>query len=129
MLNTFINMVQTVNNLFRYRFDQTLTDISSFKKIKEFAQVLNKVIIPLNKYIEYTWQQMKESYNKGPRYHSVPKGNLSKKGFERTVILSEDEPIYQIALNLKERVYGITVGKHFVVIAYDPNHKGNTKKK
>lgn len=72
---------------------------------------------------------MKESYNKGPRYHSVPKDNLSKKGFERTVILSEDEPIYQIALNLQERVYGITVGKHFVIISYDPNHKGNTKKK
>jgi hypothetical protein len=66
---------------------------------------------------------------KGPRYHSVPTDNLSKKGFKHAVNLSEDESIYQIALDLKERVYGITVGKYFVIIAYDSGHKGNTKQK
>lgn len=120
-------MDQKVNGLFCYRFDQILTDISSFKKIKGLAQFLKKVIVPLNKYIEYTWQQFKES--KGPRYHSVQKSTLSQKGFDHTVKLSEDEPIFQISLNLQERVYGIIVGKYFVIMTYDPNHKGNTKKK
>ncbi|WP_284928749.1 hypothetical protein [Candidatus Phytoplasma sp. AldY-WA1] len=95
--------------------------------IKTFKQVLEKVIIPLNKYIKYTWQQMMNC--KGPRYHSVSKDNLSKKRFKYVVNLSEDEPIYQIALHLKERVYGITVGKYFVIIAYYPGHKGNKKQK
>ncbi|MBS2126638.1 hypothetical protein J8J04_03025 ['Fragaria x ananassa' phyllody phytoplasma] len=72
---------------------------------------------------------MKESHNKGPRYHSVKKEILAKKGFTHTVNLSEDEYIYQMSLNLKERVYGITVDKYFVIIAYDSEHKGNTKKK
>ncbi len=63
-------MNQTINELFCYRFDQDLTDVASFKTIKTFEKVLKKVIIPLNKYIKYTWQQMKNC--KGPRYHSVP---------------------------------------------------------
>uniref|UniRef100_UPI00254FD1D5 hypothetical protein n=1 Tax=Candidatus Phytoplasma sp. AldY-WA1 TaxID=2852100 RepID=UPI00254FD1D5 len=66
---------------------------------------------------------------KGSRYHSVPTDKLSKKGFKHTVNLSEDRTIYQIALNLQERVYGIIVGKYFVIITYDPGHKGNTKRK
>ncbi|GFZ75501.1 hypothetical protein HPP_4590 [Hydrangea phyllody phytoplasma] len=87
-------MEQTVNNLFRYRFDQNLTDISSFKTIKGFKEVLEKVIAPLNKYIEYTWHQIKKSHNKGPRYHVVQPRTLSRKGFARAVNLSEDEPIF-----------------------------------
>ncbi|GLH61045.1 hypothetical protein [Paulownia witches'-broom phytoplasma] len=122
-------MEQTVNIFFRYRFDQNLTDISSFKTIKGFKQFLEKVISPLNKYIEYTWYQIKKTHNKGPRYHVVQPSTLSRKGFARVVNLSEDELIFQISLNLQERVYGITVGEYFVIIAYDPNHKGNTKKK
>jgi hypothetical protein len=122
-------MNQTINELFCYRFDQELTDVTSFKTIKAFKQFLEKVITPLNKYIKYTWQQMKESYNKGPRYHSVSKNTLSKKNFKHTVNLSEDESIYQIALNLQERVYGITVGKYFVIITYDPGHEGNSRQK